>query len=102
MQLVQADLHDDAQLARLVAGSDAVINLVAMLHGDERRFRQVHVELPQRLARACRAAGVKRVVHVSALGVERQCARAATCAPRPPAKPRWPRPGWTSPCCARR
>ncbi len=69
LQPVQADVHDDAQLAQLVAGRDAVINLVAVLQGDERRFRHVHVDLPTRLARACQAAGVKRLVHVSALGV---------------------------------
>ncbi len=69
LQPVQADVHDDAQLAQMVAGRDAVINLVAVLQGDERRFRHVHVDLPTRLARACQAAGVKRLVHVSALGV---------------------------------
>ncbi len=69
LQLVEADLHDDAQLARLVAGCGAVVNLVAVLQGDERRFRHVHVELPRRIAAACRTAGVKRLVHVSALGV---------------------------------
>ncbi len=69
LQLVEADLHDDAQLARLVAGCDAVVNLVAVLQGDEQRFRHVHVELPRRVAAACRTAGVKRLVHVSALGV---------------------------------
>jgi uncharacterized protein YbjT (DUF2867 family) len=69
LQLVSANLHDDAQLARLVAGSDAVINLVAILQGDAQRFRAVHEELPRRIAQACKAAGVKRLIHVSALGV---------------------------------
>lgn len=69
LELVQADLHDDKRLAELVAGCDAVVNLVAVLQGDERRFQQVHVELPRRVAAACRAAGVKRLVHVSAIGV---------------------------------
>lgn len=69
VQLVQADLHDDAALARLVAGSDAVINLVAILQGDASRFTQVHEELPRRIAQACRQAGVRRLIHVSALGV---------------------------------
>ena len=53
-------MHDDAQLARLLAGCDAVVNLVAILHGSAADFERVHVELPQRLARACRAAGVRR------------------------------------------
>jgi uncharacterized protein YbjT (DUF2867 family) len=69
VQVIEADLHDDAQLADLVAGRDAVINLVAILHGSEAEFQRVHVELPRRLAQACKAARVRRVVHVSALGV---------------------------------
>lgn len=66
--LVEADLHDDAQLARLVRGHDAVVNLVAILHGREADFERVHAALPRRLAQACAAAGVRRVVHLSALG----------------------------------
>jgi len=46
-----------------------VVNLVAILHGSAADFERVHVELPQRIAAACRAAGVARLVHVSALGV---------------------------------
>ena len=45
-----------------------MVNLVAILHGTEAAFNRVHVALPQKLARACQAAGVRRVVHVSALG----------------------------------
>ena len=69
LDLVDANLHDDAQLAQLVAGRDAVVNLVAVLHGSEAEFEKAHVTLPRRLAAACKAAGVRRVVHVSALGV---------------------------------
>ena len=69
VQVVEADVHDEARLARLVTGCDAVVNLVAILHGDDAAFERVHVELPRHLARACAAAGVRRVVHVSALGV---------------------------------
>ena len=66
---LECDVHDDAQLARALAGQDAVVNLIAILHGTEAAFEQVHVRLAQRLAAACAAAGVRRVVHVSALGV---------------------------------
>jgi NADH dehydrogenase len=66
---VQCNVHDDAQLARLVTGHDAVVNLIAILHGSASDFEQVHVQLGRRLAAACAAAGVKRLVHVSALGV---------------------------------
>jgi len=67
--VLQADVHDEAQLARLLPGHDAVVNLVAILHGSEAAFDHVHVQLPAKLARACAATGVRRVVHVSALGV---------------------------------
>lgn len=69
VQAVQADVHDDRDLARVLAGCDAVVNLVAILHGSAGDFDRVHVALPRRLAAACRAAGAHRVVHVSALGV---------------------------------
>ena len=69
VELQDADVHDDATLRRLVADCDAVVNLVAILHGTAAQFQRVHVDLPQRLAAACAAAGVRRVVHVSALGV---------------------------------
>jgi uncharacterized protein YbjT (DUF2867 family) len=72
VQLVQAYVHDDATLASLVAGCDAVVNLVAILHGSAAAFDRTHVQLPRNLAQACRNAGVHRLVHVSALGVGRE------------------------------
>lgn len=68
VDVLVADVHDEAVLTRLVAGHDAVVNLIAVLHGTEAAFNRVHVELPQKLARACQASGVRRVVHISALG----------------------------------
>jgi uncharacterized protein YbjT (DUF2867 family) len=70
VEVVQADVNDERELARLVAGRDAVVNLVAILHGSEADFERVHVALPRRLASACLVAGVRRIVHVSALAVD--------------------------------
>jgi NADH dehydrogenase len=69
IELVQADVYDEAALRGLLVGCDAVVNLIAILHGRPADFERVHVELPRRLAAACQAAGVRRLVHVSALGV---------------------------------
>jgi NADH dehydrogenase len=68
VELAEGDVHDDATLARMLRDTDAVVNLVAILHGSEAEFERVHVRLPERLAVACKAAGVRRVIHVSALG----------------------------------
>ena len=69
VRVVAADVHDPAQLRMLVQGCDAVINLVAILHGNEQAFYRAHVALPRKLADACNDVGVRRLVHVSALGV---------------------------------
>ncbi len=66
--VLELDVHDEAALRQAVAGHDAVVNLVAILHGTQAEFEKIHVGLPQKLARACMAAGVGQVVHISALG----------------------------------
>ncbi len=69
VEVVVADPYDDAVLVHHFEGMDAVVNLVAVLH-DTRggRYKQVHLELPRKVANACRGAGVGRLVHMSALG----------------------------------
>jgi len=69
VELAIGDVHDDATLDWMLRDTQAVINLVGILHGNEAEFDRVHSRLPQRLGAACRRAGVRRVVHVSALGV---------------------------------
>lgn len=69
LDIRKADVHDPAELARQFAGMDVVINLVGILH--ERKagdFERNHVELPRKVVEACRATGVKRLLHMSALG----------------------------------
>ena len=68
MQLLELDVHDEAALTHSLAGHTAVVNLVAILHGTRAAFEQVHVALPHKLLRACRAAGVGSLVHISAMG----------------------------------
>lgn len=67
--IVETDVHDPAKLAALVGRADVVVNLVGILHEEGgQTFARAHVELPRKLIAACEAAGVKRLVHMSALG----------------------------------
>ena len=71
--LVEADVHDRAELVRQFAGQDAVINLVGILNeGGGENFRRVHYELPLSVLAACQTAGVPRLLHMSALNADAQ------------------------------
>ena len=69
VDVVEANVGDPAVLERLARAQDAVVNLVGILHGD---FERAHAELPQAIVAACRAAGVRRLLHMSALGADVQ------------------------------
>lgn len=84
VDVVEADVGRPGELERLAAGKNAVVNLAGVLHSrrgraDERGpndygpdFARVHVELAQAVVNACRATGVKRLLHMSALGADPQ------------------------------
>lgn len=63
--VVELDATDLATLTRLARGKDAVINLVGILNGN---FERMHVTLTETILAACKAAGVTRYLHMSALG----------------------------------
>lgn len=79
VRLCEENVHDDVALDRLMAGVDAVINLVGVLHSKRGEagssygpgFARAHVELPRRIVAACRRHGVRRLLHMSALGADR-------------------------------
>ncbi len=68
VDIVEVAQHDSTSLIPLLQDHDAVVNLVAILHGTEAAFEKAHVQLPLELAKACAAVGQRRIVHVSALG----------------------------------
>ena len=81
VDVVETDVTKPGVLETLVRGQHAVVNLLGTLHSrrgrpDERGpndygpdFARLHVEMPQAIVAACRANGVKRLLHMSALGV---------------------------------
>ncbi len=70
LRLVQGDPLIDRDLDSAVAGADAVVNLVGIVNETGRRgggFDRIHVQLVERALAACRAAGIRRFIQISAL-----------------------------------
>lgn len=71
VQLVQANLRFPKSVQRAVAGSDAVINLVALLFEEGKQsFESLHVRGAASLAEAAAAEGITNFVQVSAIGAD--------------------------------
>jgi NADH dehydrogenase len=68
---VYADLTKDFSVQAAVERADLVINLVGILYERGRQsFQAIHVDGAARIAAAAKAAGVKQLVQVSALGAD--------------------------------
>jgi len=66
----QANIFDENALRQLLHGCDAAINLVGILNEkahDGSGFKLVHVDLTEKLIRACQDTGVRRFIQMSAL-----------------------------------
>ncbi|SDH25312.1 complex I NDUFA9 subunit family protein [Roseospirillum parvum] len=69
ISLLGGSVSDPKAVAAACQGAQAVVNLVGILYQKGRRsFEAMHVEAPRTIAQAARAAGVKRLVHISAMG----------------------------------
>ncbi|MBB5706354.1 complex I NDUFA9 subunit family protein [Sphingopyxis panaciterrulae] len=66
MQFVAVDVREATGVARAVQGSDAVVNLVGSFDDME----AVHAKGAANIAAAARQAGVRALVHVSAIGAD--------------------------------
>src|SRR5690606_28137773 len=74
LNVVNCNVHDAAALTHRFQGADAVINLVGILNERGRSgegFRRAHVELAGTVIGAMKAAGVKRLLQMSALNAGR-------------------------------
>ncbi len=71
VQPIQANIRNEASIARAVAGADVVINLTGvMFPGGAQSFQAVHEDGAETVARAAAAAGAGRLIHVSAIGAD--------------------------------
>jgi NADH dehydrogenase len=78
IQLVQANVRFSESVARAMEGADAAVNLVAVLHENgNQNFETLHVEAAGAIGEAAAKHGVKRLVHISAIGAAPNGARFA-------------------------
>lgn len=71
VQLMQANLRYENSVARAIEGADAVINLVAVLYEQgQQSFEALHVRGAETIAKSVAAAGLKNLVHISAIGAD--------------------------------
>ncbi len=74
---VGADVRDGPAVVAAVQGADWVVNLVGVLYETRRQsFGAIHAQGAERIAKAAKAAGAKRLVHVSAIGADRHSSAA--------------------------
>jgi NADH dehydrogenase len=72
IQPLQANVRNALSIERAVAGADIVINLVGVgVQQGRQSFRAVHVDGAKTIALAAKAAGAERLIHMSALGVDK-------------------------------
>ncbi len=74
VRVVNGDPYQSASLVPWLKGADAAINLVGILNERGRSgqgFKRAHVDLTACLIRACREAGVRRILQMSALNAGR-------------------------------
>lgn len=73
LELQEANVQDEQSLQEAFSGCDVVINLVGILNEkghNGKGFHRAHVELADKVVRACKATGIKRLLHMSALGAD--------------------------------
>src|SRR5580704_1611329 len=71
IEVVQANIRAPATVARALAGAEACVNLVGVLHeAGPQRFQSVHGMGARNVAEVAAAAGITRLVHVSAIGAD--------------------------------
>lgn len=71
VEIARGDVTDEAALRRAMPGCDAAIHLVGIIAerpGDGVTFQRIHVEGTRAVVNAVSACGIRRYVHMSALG----------------------------------
>ena len=71
IELFKTNIFNPEDVKQVLKNCDLAINLVGILHETRKqKFNQIHAQFPNLLSEFCNELGVKKLVHVSALGVK--------------------------------
>lgn len=71
IDIFQANVRNEASVARALDGAQGCVNLTGVLYeAGRQKFASIHTQGARNVAAAARAAGVTRLVHMSALGAD--------------------------------
>ena len=70
--LIKCNICDVYNLTKAIKGSSCVINLVGLLVSKgKNNFHEVHVNGAENLVKACKGNNIKKLIHISAIGVNK-------------------------------
>lgn len=71
LEIIAGSIDDESAVADLVRGADAAVHLIGIIRQAPggQTFDRMHPGATRAIVRACEAAGVRRLLHMSALGV---------------------------------
>ena len=71
IELIKTNIFNTEDVKRVLNNCDYAINLVGILYETRKqKFNQIHSEFPYLLSNLCNEMGIKKLVHVSALGIK--------------------------------
>ncbi len=71
IELFKTNIFNPEDVKQVLKNCDLAINLVGILYETRKqKFNQIHAQFPNLLSELCNELGIKKLVHVSALGVK--------------------------------
>ena len=71
IELIKTNIFNIEEVKNILKNCDYVINLVGILYETQKqKFTEIHSDFPHLLSNLCNKNGIKKLVHVSALGIK--------------------------------
>ena len=71
IELIKTNIFNENEISKVLKNCDLAINLVGILYETRKqKFTKIHEQFPYLLSRLCNEHRVKKLIHISALGIE--------------------------------